>query len=232
MSNKIETALINLRNTKTEESFRELEDTVMDSTLLLTIQQISEDEIHLVVITNDHDEKYLPVYSDTKNMGLNQQKLNYSEVSFGQLVDLLKQDSTIYGVVIDPYSNNIPFSRDDWFSMQAKKQSVKSGTEISIGKPSADVSELTDGLIELLKKQPKIDSAYLVQSIENENNRSSLLVVVNSDSSGALRAVSDEAGALLSSQETLDFIPQNTGIGKFVAENFVPFYNKDDSLKA
>lgn len=226
MFNKIEEAVKSLRNNRSDDKLQDLEDIIISSQLLLTIQKVSEEEMHLVVITNKQNERYLPVYSDLKNMELNQQELQYTEVTFEQLVELLKQDSNIDGIVIDPYSNNIPFTRDDCFSMQARRPIIKKGTKISIGEPSADVSGLVAGLTELMGKYPTISTAYLVQSVNGETKQASLLVVVNNDDIDVMRSISAESGKLLAPQEILDFVPESSGIGKFVADNFDPFYNR------
>jgi len=149
---------------------------------------------------------------------------------------ILSEDATVEGFVINPYGENIPFSRSLIESLREQKAQhaenasvtpfiVEKDTPVQLGVPREYPEALVRTLTAHFKKQKAVQAAYL-QLMVREGEESYLIVV---DFTGDQRSVFDAIASVARPHlngKYLDLIPLDSDFGQSAVRHVAPFYKR------
>ena len=163
----------------------------------------------------------------------NQQTMIMTFDDFSAMV--LNKNGNADGFVINPFGENITFTRSMIEPLKAEKdrrsnggvveQVVKKDTKVQLGQPREYPHELVNAIITQLKKMKNVEAAYL-QLMIKEGEQSYLVVV---DFIGEKRVVFDTIAKVampLLKGMFIDLVPFDSDFGHSAVKNIEPFYKK------
>ncbi|PDK19320.1 enhanced serine sensitivity protein SseB [Listeria monocytogenes] len=198
------------------------------SKLLLPVILKEENSINIIKIADEQGNDYLPVFTDLKNLSL------YEDIGDAQVVvftltdfiQIMNADSDIKGIAINPFSNNFIVQRKNIRFLEEEMLNIKSGEQLSIGLPENVPRLLENNLITYFEKNQKINSAYLLQIVRRQRDKSLLLVVDFNGGEGEFQRTVRELEMSITTEDIFEVISLDTDFSKEITEGKTPIYNK------
>lgn len=198
------------------------------SKLLLPVILKEENSINIIKISDERGNDYLPVFTDLENLSL------YEDIGDAQVVvftltdfiQIINADSNIKGIAINPFSNNFIVQRKNIRFLEEEMLNIKSGEQLSIGLPENVPRLLENNLITYFEKNQKINSAYLLQIVRRQRDKSLLLVVDFNGGEGEFQRTVRELEMSITTEDIFEVISLDTDFSKEITEGKTPIYNK------
>ncbi|OLS11382.1 enhanced serine sensitivity protein SseB [Lacticaseibacillus zeae] len=178
----------------------------------------------VVMLTDDNGHDYLPIFTDQANFAKSPDHDHFAVATIADCANFLYEDRDIFGVVINPYDENMVLSRANLFYV-AKPDQAKHGEAVRISEPPRETADLVEQLREYLPKMPTVHAAYLVTMIRADDAQS-LLLVVDADKDADLHALVGFAEAYLPETQQFHVSPTDNELGRYVSGEFSPFYQR------
>ncbi|HDU1294559.1 TPA: enhanced serine sensitivity protein SseB C-terminal domain-containing protein, partial [Listeria monocytogenes] len=183
--------------------------------------------INIIKIADEQGNDYLPVFTDLKNLSL------YEDIGDAQVVvftltdfiQIMNADSDIKGIVINPFSNNFIVQRKNIRFLEEEMLNIKSGEQLSIGLPENVPRLLENNLITYFEKNQKINSAYLLQILRRQRDKSLLLVVDFNGGEDEFQRMVRELEMSITTEDIFEVISLDTDFSKEITEGNTPIYN-------
>ncbi|EAE3020078.1 enhanced serine sensitivity protein SseB, partial [Listeria monocytogenes] len=163
-------------------------------------------------ISDERGNDYLPVFTDLENLSL------YEDIGDAQVVvftltdfiQIINADSNIKGIAINPFSNNFIVQRKNIRFLEEEMLNIKSGEQLSIGLPENVPRLLENNLITYFEKNQKINSAYLLQIVRRQRDKSLLLVVDFNGGEGEFQRTVRELEMSITTEDIFEVISLDT----------------------
>ncbi len=106
-------AMAAYRSQNTDENLGKLYNEISCATYHLTIGQVNESTIHFDLMKNGNGDRYLLAFSSlsevTDFFGKEKKALSFG---LSELIDLIKKDASLCGILVDPKSGNMVFDKE------------------------------------------------------------------------------------------------------------------------
>ncbi|AOA01657.1 enhanced serine sensitivity protein SseB [Carnobacterium maltaromaticum] len=183
-------------------------------------------KISIVKIIDEKGIEYLPAFTDWKNFQLNVD--NTKEVqsvifSFKEFFNILESDLSLFGIVINPYSDNLVLSRENLNFSEEPQDDIRKGDQVSLGVPKDYPYLFVEKCIDFFKKDNSVRSAFLLQMVK-KNQISLLLVIETENIEAVFSQLSKHIVKFLDDEKILDIIPLDTPLGRNITEQYAPFF--------
>lgn len=205
-----------------------LYDTLLNTQLLIPAIIKNDNKIDIIKIKNRKGEEFLAGFTDKKNLNLNSEPADGVVFTMENYLEVIKSNSSISGIVINPYSNNLVLTRSNLKYIE-NLLNIKKNNEIVVGLPSNYPQNLVDTLSEYFESNTEIGvkKAFLLQIIKA--NQPSLLIVVDVDideESDFLQKLGSITKPLLVEDQVADLILFDNDFGRDITSGYDPFYIK------
>ncbi|EST10696.1 enhanced serine sensitivity protein SseB [Sporolactobacillus laevolacticus] len=217
-----------LQNYYSEENqssfYKELE----KATFLLPAKLIDNNKLNIIRIVDNAGNEYIPAFTDWENLiQSNDHSISQSVVfTLSDYVKILHSDPSIRGIVINAYTQNLVLKREN-LGLSNKQKNIKRGESISIGIPKDYPFELVNNLKNFFSNVGYVKSAYLLQMIRNNLDKSILLVIeTDNDYNNAFDEIGAFASKFLKEDEVLDLVSLNSDFGQEAIRDQNAFFQK------
>lgn len=157
-------------NPETEESLR---NDLLNSKLIIPVEKTDkEDEFNIALLTNSNGDNYFQAYTDEDayKKWNDYDKYNMFTISFDEYANsLINGDDFLKGLVINPFTDNVPLERD-YINYVFNSNKVR--VEITNDYPEKELKVIK----KVLKEVKEVECAYLLKMLKN-NNPGWLLVI-------------------------------------------------------
>ncbi|MFC0232615.1 enhanced serine sensitivity protein SseB [Vagococcus entomophilus] len=187
-----------------------------------------ENKISIIKILDKQENEYLPIFTDWQNFQLNSDNTKESQstiFTFEECFNIVQSDSSIFGIVINPYSDNLVLTRENLQFLEKSQTTIKKGEKISIGMPKDYPYQLVEACKNFFEEGTSVKSAFLLQMVK-ANQISLLLVIETKDEETILPKISKCVEKFLKSDDVLDIISLNTSLGQNVTKGYEPFFKR------
>lgn len=197
------------------------------------------------LVTNSKGEQFFPVFTDiTEFQKWNKnEKINTIVVVFPQMADLVSKKPETQGIVINPMSQNLIFTREILDAMlnnikenmqkAQAAQAVEKGEEKKItlyfGKPSNIPDSVIAALTKNLAKSPEVNKAYFVMMKQGEQEHYLFALDIEAEPEKC-KKIADSLCAtarLFLTKFPVIAVPVNSPYGQNVDKVTEPFYVKE-----
>lgn len=196
-----------------------------NSKLLLPVNLDSKNKISIIKIEDSVGNDYLPAFTDWDNLRLGEES-NAVVFTIYDYLKITKEDLSINGIVINPYSQNLVLNKDNLEFIQLNSGNIKKNEKVSIGIPAEYPTFFVDKCKQNFKKETKIKKAFLLQMVRENFKKSFLLVIDSEDDDQVLPDASNNLHRYLRKEDILDVVSFNSDFGRNVTKEYSPFYEK------
>ena len=187
--------------------------------------------ISFVNLEDSNGDIFLPMYTDWA--ALKQWRDVPDEktmiLSYNDVRALITDKGEAIGFVINPYTHNIPIRENTMKILDAgpvEQWTAEENTQVRIGQPENDPVEIKEAISDHLKNRTDVSSAYLVLMENNEEFSYLIIVDFTGDQQEVFTDIASVAVPLLREGELIDMAPADSDLGRSVAQDFSPFYEK------
>ena len=191
----------------------------------------TDTQIGLITISDNQGNAYLPAFTDWQALKAWREKPDERTlvVTYEDVAGMVIHTEGIAGFCINAYTHSIPVSREQIMrtaAAQAAPVTVAAGTSVLTGTPAEDPIELKAAVSQYLLTQPHVRRAWLV--LMSSGNDLSLLIVVDhsGDNRQTFNGIASVAVPMLQKGQVLDFTPADSELGKQIANEQPPFYER------
>lgn len=181
-------------------------------------------------IHDGEGKRFFPAFTDEKEM----EKYNLergqqvSYLTFADYVQIMTDDQSAGGFVINPYGENLVCERKlvmNW-AKHMKGGNPGGQPRIRLGQPKTMPSEMLQAVSEYLKGREDVSAAYL-SMMQPEGGETSYLIVVDMDGEENLvyDKIAEAAGQYLKGM-SLNIEPFSSELGQAAAKGIEAFYTK------
>ncbi len=219
-NDELKVDLMKIKIDSNPETIDSLRQNLLKAHFIIPVEKSKKkDELNIALLTNDQDEKYFQAYTDIDayNKLPNFEDYDTFTISFDQYAHaLISGDSTITGLVINPFTENVPFNKD---FIKNVFSSNKVRIEVLNIYPKKELKVIKD----VLKEIKEVKSAYLFKMYKL-NQEGFLLVVETSKEDN--KRLFDKIGNRI--VKNIDKI--NLEIGSTKDERFIPMIKDIDPI--
>lgn len=207
------------RTEKTKDKQQLVYEELANARLLLPIISNDNNKIRMIRINDENGKEYLPVFTDLTSLKEfnNFQALPLTFIEFSEILD---RDSSIIGVAINPYTENLVLTKENLSYLK----SIQLKNSISFGIPKEYPSMLIAALSKLFDKDQKIEKAFLSQVVREGEISLLLLIDDSSHDKKIFKDIGKLAEQYLTADKKLDVMFLDTEIGKKISEDIEPFW--------
>lgn len=182
--------------------------------------------------------KFYPVFIDWEELGKWEEMRNPPPqtliLSFDDYASMVLGQNQADGIVVNPFSDNLPLDRDLMMHLRARKEIITSGcaeiqiekdTPVRLGEPAKSPVKLIDALVKHAQKHKNIRTAWL-RLMEKEGELSFLVVVdADGDRNEVFASIAEAARPYLD-EMYLDMVPFHSDFGRTAVDGVTPIYQK------
>ncbi len=188
-------------------------------------------QFQLMVITDQEGNCYYPMFTDMDELLKWDTERNVQSLvlTFDQYVPFIEMSKdSIYGIVINPYSESIPLSCQYILDMQKErmenltKDSIEDDSDLR--DPVANITDMKNCLCALGEKYTEIQSIYVKERLVKNQPSHWFVVVDMNPENPKLFQILGEACRSVSKGKGIEFLFGNTPLGKQIMANNEPVY--------
>ena len=187
-------------------------------------------KIKFIHLSDEKGNNYIPAFTDWSEL----KKWNDSAsvkaliLSFSDYKTLITEgDNPPHGFVLNPFGDNIVFDSNLVHDVENVVNGINQERTVMLGVPEKYPDEMINALTKFLPILPTVEKAYLLWMVQENNDRSFLLVIdATGDYGTVFGQIADVAVKHLSADEKLDFVPASEDFGKDAIKGHQPFYEK------
>lgn len=190
------------------------------------------------MLTTNDGLSFYPVFIDWEEVGkweiLQNTTPNTLVLTFDDYVELIKNQETVAGIVINPFSDNLILTRDMMIQWNSKKEIRETGhttvvakkdTQVHLGEPKEYPTAMIESIITYAKKNKQIKELWL-RLMEQDGEKSYLIVVdFNGEKSMIFDQIAKAAIPYLNGMY-VDLIPYKDEFGRQAVQDVTSFYHK------
>lgn len=247
-NDKMKAAMRALRDKENQFTIQHMVDSLITSQLLVPAQWdkdpveeqgqmiFSPDtKFQLMVINDDRNNCYFPMFTSMEELKKwdTENEIQSLVMSFEQYLPFVEiSKDTVRGIVVNPYSENVPFTCD--YILQVNQERIKNLREHSIDaaeqfnlrEPVANVEALKAQLAELGNTYTEIKSIYLLERLVKDQPSHWFVVVDMDPENPKLFQVIGETSRPFAKGKGTEFLFASTKEGRLVAEQYDPVYKE------
>ncbi len=163
------------------------------------------------------------------------EKFECITLTFDNYVELIQENEDIAGVVLNPFSDNLVFTRINMLHLKTQKElktrgvavhTVTQDMQVMIGEPKEYPRELVEVLKRYLPGVPEVKKAWIRLMLKN-NNPSLLLVADLSGNAVEIFKELAEVAKPYLKKMYIDMVSYKEDFGRNAVEGAEPFYEKE-----
>lgn len=189
------------------------------------------------MVKSPQGEQYFPAFTSSEDLEkwAEAKDADTVQMIFDNYAIMLANNSSIGGLVINPFTDNFAVSKQNvaqWFEHKQMlvqghaNSAITKDTEYEIYAPSPYPSELSDKLSEVGKERPEVERIWLC-GIKLDGRDGYLAVVEHNGDKSKLFPVLGDAVRSLLNGNIIHFVEYAAGFGEDAVKDIQPIYSKD-----